>query len=174
MTEEELKALEEQKKLEEAKKGNPELSEAEALKKLKEDNDKLAKENADLKEAKKTYYDTILNGGKKGDEKPKFRSSNEIREEMIKNSTKNTNLRNWQLSIELDEAVIRETGLSSYLPKGVDENGTPLIPTVQEEENAVRVNETIKECLKEAGTDMNTFTGGDPEAFNAALKKRKL
>lgn len=172
MTDEEKKALEEAEK---AKKGeNPELAEAEALKKLKEENERLTKENADMKEAKSKYWDSVLNGGKKGEEKPKYRNSEEIRKEMIENSSKNTNLRNWQLSIELDEAVRRETGASSYLPKGVDENGDPFVPTVQEEENADRVNETIKECLQEAGTDMDTFTGGDPQLFNMALKKRKL
>lgn len=172
MTDEEKKALEEAEK---AKKGeNPELAEAEALKKLKEENERLTKENADMKEAKKEYWDTVLNGGKKGEEKPKYRKSEEIREEMRKDCTKNTNLRNWQLSIELDEAVKRETGSSSYLPKGVDENGTPFVPTVQEEENAERINEVMKECLQEAGTDMETFTGGDAELFNMALKKRKL
>ena len=153
---------------------NSELTEVEALKKLKEENEKLKAQNKSLEEAKSKAYDKILNGGKIVDNEPKTRSSKEIRDEMQKTCTKNSNLRNWQLSYELDEAVRREEGQSSYVPKGVDENGQPFVPTQDELANAEAVHDTIKECLEEAGTDMSTLTGGDPALFNMALKKRRL
>lgn len=153
---------------------NPALAEVEALKKLKEENEALKAQNKSLEEAKAKAYDSILNGGKKQEEKPKYRTSTEIREEMQKTCTKNTNLRNWQLSIELDDAVRREKGQSSYVPEGVDENGQPLVPTQEEIINGDSINTEIKKCLEQAGTDMETFTGGDPALFNMALKGIKL
>ena len=188
MTEEELKAQEEQKKLEEANKGkNPELSEAEALKKLKEENDKLKSRNSQLEAAKKEYYDALLNDGelKEKDSKPKYRSSSEIREEWKKTASNNTNLRNAQLSVEYDEAITREAPKSeravgmSYLPKGVDEKGNVIIPTPDEKDRAKRTHDFLKACIMQSSTedkpvDEETLTGGDPKLFNMALAGKGL
>ena len=183
----EEKTLEEQTK-EDANKGkNPELSEAEALKKLKEENDKLKSRNSQLEAAKKEYYDALLNDGelKEKDSKPKYRSSSEIRKEWKETASNNSNLRNAQLSVEYDEAITRETPKAerevgmSYLPKGVDEKGNKIVPTLEEKDRAKRTHDVLKACILESGTDDNpvdaeSLTGGDPELFNMALARKGL
>lgn len=175
MTDEEKKALEE----EEAKKKNPHLNEAEIVAKLKEENEKLKKDNESLNEAKKAYYDKVLNGGEAKKSDVKFRTSDEIKKEIIEVASKSSNLRNVQLRIEFDEAIKRETGESSFLPHGKEPDQRTgkyidIVPTADERDLAERTSSVLKECLEEAGTDMKTFTGGDPVKFNAALMARKL
>lgn len=139
----------------------PNVEEAQALTELSAKIKKLESENQDLKEAKSKYYDSLLNGGSVEVVEPQVRSSEEIRKEMAKTGSDNTNLRNAELSVELDLAVRRETGESSYLPKGHD-----ISPTVQERDVADRTLETLQSCIDEAN--------GDPNEFNLALKRRKL
>ena len=188
MTDEEKKAQEEQLKHEKAKKGeDSELSSAEAAMKLKKELDEVKAENDSLRAAKKEYYDKLLNEGKiKEDEpKPKHRTSSEIREDWKKNASNNTNLRNAQLSVEYDEAITREAPKNerqvgmSYLPKGVDEKGNRIIPSLEEKDRAKRTHDVLKACILESSTEDNpvdelTLTGGDPEVFNMALKRKGL
>lgn len=188
MVDEEKKAQEEQLKNEKAKKGeDSELSSAEAAMKLKRELDEVKAENESLRAAKKEYYDKLLNEGevKDNEPKPKYRTSSEIREEWKKNASNNTNLRNAQLSVEYDEAVTREAPKNerqvgmSYLPKGVDEKGNRIIPSLDEKDRAERTHNVLKACILESATEDNpvdeqTLTGGDPEVFNMALKRKGL
>lgn len=174
MTEEEKKALEAKQENEKGKEGNPYNAEADALNQLKKENDKLKSENDSLREAKAKYYDKVLNGGKVEANEVKHRTSEEIRKEWNRTASTNNNLKNALLSVELDDAVIRETGESSYLPKAVDEKGSPITSTYDERDRAERTSQTLKECLDEAGANLDTYSGGDPVAFNVAMAKRKL
>lgn len=174
MTEEEKKGLDPKQTNEKGKEGNPYSAEADALNQLKKENDDLKSENDSLKEAKAKYYDQVLNGGKVKTNEVKHRTSNEIRAAWSKSASTNNNLQNALLSVELDDAIIRETGDSSYLPKAVDEKGAPITPTYDEKDRAERTAKVLKECLKEAGADLETYSGGDPVAFNVAMAKRRL
>lgn len=152
------------------KTNSDEVKEAQAIIELKAERDALKKENESLKDAKAQYYDKLLNDNdppaEDNDPTKQFRSSEEIRKEMAETSSQNTNLRNAELSVELDEAVRRETGASSYLPHGHDEKGVPYSPTQDEIVRADRAHDMLVECIKEAN--------GDPAEFNLALKRRKL
>lgn len=144
-------------------KSNPEADTAEIIKSLKAKVDSLTKENENLEDAKKRYYDAVLNGGldQKIPEK-KHRPVEEIRKDLIdtfKDDKEVTNLDYCKLVLELDEAVRKDTGESVFLPKG---HG--VVPTQDEYATAEKMHDTLKECIDESQ--------GDPTLFNAQLKNR--
>lgn len=136
------------------------LQEAQALNEMSNKVTKLEAENKELLAAKKKYYDTIINGQVPNSEAPKERTAKEIREEMAKIKEKDalTNLEYVTKSLELDEAVRRETGASSYLPKG---NG--ITPTTDERDVADRFAKFMTEAVAEAN--------GDNEVFNNIIER---
>lgn len=135
------------------------LQEAQALNEMSNRVHTLESENAELKAAKKKYYDTIING-QVPEDTPKEKTAREIREEMAKIKEKDalTNLEYVTKSLELDNAVRRETGASSYLPKG---NG--ITPTTDERDIAERFHDFMTEAVKEAD--------GDNEVFNNIIER---
>lgn len=148
---------EEQKQVEEAKKPEPkgkEVQEAEALIQLKNANEELLKENEELKEAKKSFYDTILN--KQPAEDPSEEAPKVDIEELRKKTFNpdQTNLEYWTNALALRDALIKEGKPDPFLPFG---KNTPV--TEVDISGANRVAEQMADMVKKAD--------GSPEAFNA-------
>lgn len=125
----------------------------------------LEAENKSLQKAKRDYYDAILNGQTLSEASgPKKRSVDEIRKDLMTNIDKGcTNLKYAELSLELDDAVIEETGESCFLPKGHDQHGNPIRPTMDEYATAQRFHEVLQDCVETAD--------GDPEVFNVEFAR---
>lgn len=159
MAEERIKSPEEEQG-ETALPPNPAKLEAQALIDLRKENERLAKENAQLNEAKKDFYDRVLNGQEAGtDNGPKPKSVEECRKELIEVAKKGgTNLEYCEKALELNEASIRETGESCFLPKGKQVKS----PTADEIALAERFPKVIQECIDKSE--------GNPDAFNMQLK----
>lgn len=136
------------------------LDEAQALSEMSKKMSTLEAQNAELLAAKKKYYDSILNGQTVEEVAP-YRTRDEIRKELfgIEDKDNMSNLKYATLAVELDDACIRETGESCFLPKGKG-----VTPTVDERDVAVRMNSVLKECIEEAN--------GDPQIFDQALARR--
>lgn len=136
------------------------LSEAQALNEMSMKVRNLEAQNAELMAAKKKYYDSVLNGQTVEEVAP-YRTRDEIRKDLFGREEKDnmSNLEYAELAVELDDACIRETGESCFLPKGKG-----VTPTVDEKDVALRMNSVLKECIEEAD--------GDPEVFDQALKRR--
>jgi len=134
--------------------------EAQTLTELAKKVHDLQSENADLREAKKKYYDTLLNGTPVSDDTPveEYRSAKEVREELVKTQANNTNLKNAELYVELNEAVIREGGQSVFLPRGKD-----VTPSYEEIELSERFPRILKECIEKAE--------GSPSIFNTEFQR---
>lgn len=138
---------------------NSNVLEAQALNELKKRNDVLAAQNADLQEAKRKYYDAVINGNTVEEVAPKERTVKEIRDDLISKQEKGcTNLEYAQLVVELDDACRREQGQSCFLPKGRDVTVTADEAMLSEKFPAV-----LKECIETAE--------GDPDIFNNELKR---
>lgn len=135
--------------------------EAQALTEMSKKVNALEAQNAELMAAKKQYYDSILNGQTAEENVPEFRTRDEIRKDLFGKEDKDnmTNLEYATLAVELDDACIRETGESCFLPKGKG-----VTPTVDERDVAARFNTVLKECIEEAE--------GDPRVFDQALQRR--
>lgn len=138
---------------------NHAVEEAQALTEMKRRNSELEAENAQLQEAKKQYYDAVLNGQNAEPEVVKLRTRQEIVKDMreaIKNGV--TNVKYAELAVELNEACIRETGESCFLPKGRN-----VSPTADEVALAEKFPAFLQECLEAAD--------GDPDVFNNEVER---
>lgn len=137
------------------------LAEAQALTEMRNRNASLEAQNAELLAAKKKYYDAILNGQTAEDNGPKERTRNEIRKDLFgKDGKENmSNLEYAKLVVELDDACIRETGESCFLPKGRN-----VTPTAEEILTAEKVHNCLADCIEKAD--------GDAVVFNQELERR--
>lgn len=136
------------------------LAEAQALTEMSSKVRNLEAENAELKAAKKKYYDAVLNGNTLEDNGPKERTVKEIRKDLFGRDNKDdmTNLEYATLAVELDDACIRETGESCFIPKGKNVE--------------VSYDETITATkMKKALQDSIEAADGDPNAFNREFAK---
>lgn len=137
---------------------NSNVLEAQALTELKRRNDALAAQNADLAEAKRKYYDAIINGGSIEEAAPTERTVNEVRKELVESMEGISNLHYAELVVELDEACRREQGQSCFIPKGKDVTVTADEVMLSEKFPAI-----LKECIEAAE--------GNDDVFNSELKR---
>lgn len=137
------------------------VGEAQALSEMRSKVDSLEAENKSLLEAKRKYYDAILNRAEPGSAEPvAHRSVSEIRDDLIKRSNDEiSNLDYARLVLEMDSALLDDGKDSCFLP-----HGKGVSPTSDEYETAEKFHRILQECVDEAD--------GDPTAFNMALKKR--
>lgn len=156
--------MEETEKIQTSEQGEttPDNDEAEAaavFMKQQERIRELESENAGLKKAKREFYNSVLNGNvAKKDNGPKLRSVKECREDVIKAMDK-SNLEYAKAALALDDACIRETGESCFLPKGKD-----VVPSADEVATADKFHRVLQECVDEAEDD--------PAVFNNELMRR--
>lgn len=116
-------------------------------------------ENAGLKKAKREFYNAVINGNvPKQDNGPVERSVKDCRADLVKAMDK-TNLEYAKAMIALDDACIREQGVSCFLPQGKD-----VVPTADEVATAKKFRTVIEECIEEADDD--------PAVFNNELMRR--
>lgn len=128
------------------------LDEAQALNEMNRKLKNLEAENAELLTAKKKYYDAILNG-QTVEEVAQYRTRDEIRKELFRQDRDEiSNLDYAKLALELDDACIRETGQSCFIPVGTDVN-----PTVDEKDVAVRFHELLEQAIADSNGDKDTF-----------------
>lgn len=140
---------------------NAQLAEAEALIQQREEIEKLRKENKDLNEAKKKYYDRLLNGTEVKAEivQPKPTVEQLVKDLRQAQAQGKTDLEYMTIALELDDACIERDGLSCFLPKGRDVN-----PTTEEKEVASRFHAVMRECVDAAD--------GDPDIFKMEMNRR--
>lgn len=123
--------------------------------------DEKAKNQALSKEKNRLARD-ILNNNKEAPEAPKeekvVRSKADIQKDFYEAKNKRDMLRVLELSKELDDAYEREEGRSSYLPRLQDKDD---MYTADEELIAKKAKQGVDAILKEIGTNMNTYSGGD-------------
>lgn len=138
---------------------NSELDTAQVIEQLKAQVDSLTEQNSNLEEAKRQYYDKVLNGSTPAPTEEKHRTISEIKAEMTKElaSGEMSNLDYCKLAVELDDECRRTSNYSCFLPKGKD-----VEPTAEEYNTADKMNAILKECIEEANND--------PIRFNMALK----
>lgn len=124
----------------------------EALKKLKsesvskEEYNKLLAQNKELIEAYTEGKHIDL-----GEEEQNFRTADEIRDELF--NKEHTNLDGWRLSLELREAVLRETGEDIFVPTP---NGHQYKPTADDYQKAQDVADVVANCIElSEGNDQN-------------------
>lgn len=136
-----------------------ELDTAQVIEQLKAQVDSLQEQNSNLEEAKRQYYDKVLNGSSEAPTEEKHRTISEIKAEMTKgiSSGEMTNLEYCKLAVELDDECRRVNNYSCFLPKGKDVQAT-----ADEYNTADKMNAVLKECIEEADND--------PVRFNMALK----
>lgn len=135
------------------------VEEASALNEMSSKVKALEAQNAELMAAKKKYYDAILNGVTV-EEVVQYRNRDEIRKDLFgKDKSEISNLEYAKLVVELDDACIRETGESCFLPKGKN-----VSITSDERETAQRVHDCLSDCIEEANNDS--------QIFNQALARR--
>lgn len=108
----------------------------------------LEAQNNSLTEAKRKYYDAVLNGNTPKEEEVVLRSAKEIRKDLFKEPENLSNREYARLVVELDDACIRETGESCFLPKGKN-----ITPTVDERDVAKRMNAALRECVDNSKSD---------------------
>jgi len=148
-------------KEEEKQQLTPEEVAAAAMEKLKAENEKLRVENDSLQKAKTAYYDKVINGAEPPKEEKKLRSAKEIREDLWgKGKRDRTNLENAVLYNELDNACIRETGKSAYLPP-INEKGSY---SQEDIELAKATHKAFDELIEEAD--------GNPDVFDSEFIRR--
>lgn len=137
------------------------VGEAQALSEMRGKVDSLEAENKALLEAKRKYYDAVLNKADPDSaESLKHRPISEIRDELIRRSTDEiSNLDYAKLVLEMDSALLDDGKDSCFLPHGKGVN-----PTADEYATAEKFHRVLQECVDEAD--------GDPVNFNMALKKR--
>lgn len=130
------------------------VEEASALNEMSNKVKTLEAQNAELMAAKKKYYDAILNGTTTEDNGPKERTVEEIRKDLFDRKDKDnmSNLEYAELAVELDDACIRETGESCFVPKGKN-----VQVTYDEQMSAAKMNAVLKECIESADGDPNIF-----------------
>jgi len=140
---------------------NPNTLEAQALTEMSNQLAQLKKENSDLQKAKSSYYDKLLNGGviQPQENAPEQRSAETIREELRTKAKTNNNLENAKLYVELNDAVMREGGVSIFNPKGKD-----VIPSYEEATVAEVLPEILKQCIE--------IADGDPAVFLTEYNRR--
>lgn len=138
---------------------NSELDTAQVIEQLKAQVDSLTEANSNLEEAKRAYYDKVLNGSSETPSEEKHRTISEIKADMTKgiSSGDMTNLDYCKLAVELDDECRRVNNYSAFLPKGKD-----VQTTVDEYNTADKMNAILKECIEESDND--------PVRFNMALK----
>lgn len=128
------------------------LDEAQALSEMSRKVKNLEAENAELLVAKRKYYDSILNG-QTVEEVAQYRTLDEIRKDLFQpDRDEISNLDYAKLALELDDACIRETGQSCFIPVG-----TEVTPTVDEKDVAVRFHELLEQAIADSNGDRDTF-----------------
>ena len=155
-----LKEVKLNESAQEQQKATDALAEAQALTEMSNKVKTLEAQNAELLAAKRKYYDTIINGNQVDEHTAQPKTAKEIGEELAKIKEKDslTNLEYVTKSLELDEAVVRETGHSSFLPMGKG-----ISPTADEESIAERYTKFMKQAVNEAD--------GDPAVFNSIIER---
>lgn len=130
------------------------VQEAQALNEMSVKVRNLEAQNAELMAAKKKYYDQVLNGNTVEESVPQFRTRDEIRKDLFGREDKDnmSNLDYAKLTIELDDACIRETGESCFLPKG--RNATP---SYEEKDVAVRMHNALQSSIEQSNDDPREF-----------------
>lgn len=134
-----------------------EVDQARALKEQQDRIEALEAQNKELTEAKRQYYDKVLNGQNPNEDvKPK--TVEECRKELKEAKDRGCSNREYaEKALALDDACRRETGESCFLPKGRD-----VTVTAAEYQTAENVHKVFEECLEQAD--------GDDTAFNIALE----
>lgn len=155
-----MKMSEEEKKIENAEPSKA-SKEAELIAKLTAENERLAKENESLEDAKDRYYDVLLNHNEpKEEEAPKVvKSESMLRKEFSDlMATNPDNMTYVSKVVEMDDWYREHKGESIFLPKG------PTVKvTADERATADRVHDAFVQCLENAD--------GDPEQFDLEMKK---
>ena len=153
MTDEEKKALEEQKKQTE------ETHDAdyyiEAIKSLKENSVDRDKYDAKVAENKK-LVEALVNGEQleKGGDLPEKKSAAEIRNELFGKGSENlSNLDYWSKALDLREAILDEGGEDPFLPWG-----HKIAPTQDDIAAVDRVVKGVQSCIDYADGDSQIFT----------------
>lgn len=136
------------------------VGEAQALNEMSGKIKALESQNAELMAAKKKYYDAVLNGNTLDENAQKERTAEEIRKDLFGRKEKDsmTNLEYAELTLELDNACIKETGESCFIPKGKN-----VQPTYEEVAAATKMHKALEESIEAAD--------GDPAAFNREFAK---
>lgn len=137
------------------------VKEAQALSEMRAKVDFLEAQNRSLSEAKRMYYDAVLNKADPDSAESKgHRPISEIRDDLINRSDDEiSNLEYATLALELDSALLDEGKDSCFLP-----HGQGVSPTADEYQTAEKFHRILQECVDEAD--------GDPTKFNMALKSR--
>lgn len=136
-----------------------ETTAAAALLKQREKIAALEKQNKELLQAKATFYDAVLNGNQpQPSNGAEDRTVEQCRKDLIAAREK-TNLEYCEAMIALDDACIREQGISCFLPQGKD-----VTPTADEMNTREKFRSVIEECIE--------IADGDPGVFNNELMRR--
>ena len=77
----------------------------------------------------------------------------ELRKQLFTDNVSMSNLEYWQKTLDLRDAVIKETGKDPFLPYG-----KKISPTVEDVEAANRVAAVVRECIDYADGDSRIFT----------------
>lgn len=124
------------------------VEEAGALAEMSKKVQELEAKNAELNAAKKKYYDAVLNGGTEPSE-VHVKTLKEAREDLWSGDVTTLSNRQYaEKALELDNACIRETGESCFLPKGKG-----VTPTVDERDVAERMHKALEYCLENSDND---------------------
>lgn len=153
------------------------LDEAQLIELLKAEKDKSAQLEAKNKTLVKQNYDLALNSSaykEKAEEELKIeRTIQEISADLAEASfgTKDR-MRCTELSLELDDAYLREFGRSSFLPHAMRNNDIVFRDdiTVDEEAKAKKARTTVETICKEIGTNPNTYSGGSRNKYNRLMQ----
>ncbi|MBP5595981.1 MAG: hypothetical protein J6Y02_11415 [Pseudobutyrivibrio sp.] len=153
------------------------LDEAQLIELLKAEKEKNAQLDAKNKTLVKQNYDLALNNAaytETAPEKPKIeRTIQEISKDLAEASFgQKDRMRCTELSLELDDAYLRDFGKSSYLPHAVHNNDIIFRDdiTVEEEAKAKRARATVETICREIGTDFNTYNGGSRNKYNRLMQ----
>lgn len=130
---------------------NAELDEVRVLNELKKANDNLLKENSDLKEAKREYYDKLLNNNSEPVEVNEVVDTKALTEKIMTEEL--TNLDYIKSVLKLRNALIEEGKPDPFLASGVKAK-------ITEDDRAIadRVAEGLQELVDESNDDPEVFT----------------
>lgn len=130
--------------------GSDAVAEAQALTEMSNKVRTLEAQNAELMAAKKKYYDNLLNGNSAEEVAPD-RTVKDIRNDLWHSGKELDSMSNREyasLVLELDNACIKETGESCFLPKGKNINAT-----ADERDVAERMHDALDYCVSNSSND---------------------
>lgn len=142
---------------------NAELDEVRVLNELKKANDNLLKENSDLKEAKREYYDKLLNNNSEPVEVKEVVDTKALIKHI--STEELTNLEYVKSVLKLRSALIEQGEEDPFLASGIKAKISE-----EDREKAERVAKGLQELVDESGDDPEYFVA----LYNAKVKEQPL